>query len=128
MAHTLTDNKTLEEGWDILQSIMSADLQMLRDNFPNKTLLPTIGNNDVVVHNNVPCDDVFAQKYYQGLFDIWFPKDHQPQNFDQEKAHKSFLQGGYYKYDFKDHNTSLIALNTMYFNKKNICQLEKAKV
>jgi len=64
MAHTLTDNKTIEEGWDILKSIMSSDLQMLRENLPNKTLLPTIGNNDVVVHNNVPCNDSFAQTYY----------------------------------------------------------------
>ena len=76
MAHTLTDNKTIEEGWDILKSIMSSDLQMLRENLPNKTLLPTIGNNDVVVHNNVPCNDSFAEIYYQGMFDIWFPKEH----------------------------------------------------
>lgn len=91
MAHTLTDNKTLDEGFNILNSIMTADLKMLRENIPNKPLLPTIGNNDVVVHNNVPCNDEFALKYYQGLFDIWFPKDHQPQGFDNEKVHESFL-------------------------------------
>ena len=91
MAHTLTDNKTLDEGFDILNTIMAADLKMLRENIPNKPLFPTIGNNDVVVHNNVPCNDEFALKYYQGLFDIWFPKDQQPQGFDNEKVHESFL-------------------------------------
>ena len=27
---------------------------------PNVDILPTIGNNDVVIHNNVPCDDTFV--------------------------------------------------------------------
>ena len=49
-------------------------------------LLPSIGNNDVVVHNNVPCDDSFAQQYYTDIFNIWFPIGSLPMNFDYENS------------------------------------------
>jgi hypothetical protein len=56
---------------------MKSDMQTIFDNvrkrFKNVPLLPSVGNNDVVVHNNVPCDDINANIYYSDLFGIWFP-------------------------------------------------------
>ena len=74
---------------------------MIRSKFPNSAILPTIGNNDVIEHNKVPCDNEHAKMYYQGMFDIWFPKESSPKGFNHDEAHKSFMQGGYYRYDFE---------------------------
>ena len=59
--------------------------------------------------------------YYSELFDIWFPKDNLPSNFDYQNARQSFLEGGFYQYNFADIDVSLIALNTMYFKEDNHC-------
>lgn len=57
-------------------------MDAVRTKFPDKILLPTIGNNDVIVHNQVPCNEDVAELYYLDLFDIWFPKEHLPPGFN----------------------------------------------
>ena len=42
--------------WSDIKNILNEDMTMLRAKFPNTTLLPTIGNNDVMIHNSVPCN------------------------------------------------------------------------
>jgi hypothetical protein len=39
---------------------LQTTFDIIRTKMPNVAILPTIGNNDVVIHNNVPCDDSFA--------------------------------------------------------------------
>jgi hypothetical protein len=83
---------------------MKDDMQTLFNSVRSKVkvsaILPSIGNNDVVVHNNVPCDDTFALQYYSDIFNIWFPNNSLPLNFDYVNSQQSFLSGGYYRYDF----------------------------
>ncbi len=57
-----------------MKQIISKDMEMIRQECPEAALLPSIGNNDVVVHNQVPCDSKIAEKYYSELFEIWFPE------------------------------------------------------
>lgn len=58
------------------------------------------------------------------MFDLFFPKEHQPAGFNEKEARKSFLKGGYYEYDFPGSALTLISLNSMFFGKKNRCAFE----
>lgn len=49
----------------------------------------------------------------------------QPVNFNFTDANETFSNGGYYQYDFPNSSLSFIALNTMFFNIKNKCMLDK---
>ena len=62
-----------KETWAKMKEIITNDMNMIRSEFPDASLLPSIGNNDVVVHNQVPCDSETSKEYYSELFDIWFP-------------------------------------------------------
>lgn len=120
--HAGNKNMTLEEKnetWTSLKEIIGTDMQALRNKFPGKVLLPTIGNNDVIVHNSVPCNEDVADMYYTELYDIWFPKSNLPPNFDWDANNETFSHGGYYRYDFSGSQLSFIGLNTMFFNRKN---------
>lgn len=64
--------------------------------------------------------------YFSELFDVWFPADLVPTSFNREAAFRTFMQGGYYRHDFEDSTTSLLALNTMFFMKENECEFDKA--
>jgi hypothetical protein len=48
-----------------------------------------------------------------------------PSGFDEERAHESFMQGGYYEHDFDDSQTSLLAMNTIFFKDDNKCKIDK---
>jgi hypothetical protein len=96
---------------------------MVRAAFPDKLVLPTIGNNDVIVHDQMPCTDQEAETYFGELFDIWF--EGQPKEFSKEAARQTFMQGGYYRHDFRNSNDTLLALNSMYFMTENQCQLQR---
>ena len=45
----------VEKKWANNLKIMTDMFDVVRSALPNKILLPTIGNNDVMVHNSVPC-------------------------------------------------------------------------
>ena len=93
----------------------------LRSKVGGAAIFPSIGNNDVAVKNNVPCDDAFAQQYYLDIFNIWFENKSLPLNFDYVNNKNAFLNGGYYRYDFPKSQISLLSLNSMYFFAKNNC-------
>lgn len=116
----VTHDLESDDKWSSEKKIFETDMNMVRE--IGVDIFPTIGNNDVIEHNKVPCDDQEAKMYYSELYDIWFPSGMQPKNFNHERAYESFLQGGYYRHDFTEQdNLSLLSLNTMYFNKKNDC-------
>lgn len=100
---------------------MSKAFTVIRKNLGGIPLLPTIGNNDVPVHNMVPCSLQEHQLYYSSLFDMYFPKGALPIGFNYNQAKDTFLKGGYYRYDFADSKFTLLSLNTMHFKNGNTC-------
>jgi hypothetical protein len=115
-----------EAVWAYIKEAMTTGLDVLRTKTKGKVdILPSIGNNDVIVHNQVPCTPEEATRYYSELFEVWFPPNHTPRGFKRNATRDSFLQGGYYIHDFEGTKQSLIALNTMYFKADNICSLDQ---
>ena len=112
-----------ESAWTQQKAIIASDMEMVRSGFRN--ILPVIGNNDVAVHDQMPCTDEMATIYLGELFDLWFPASNQPDGFQSDAAKASFMQGGYYRHDFPDESITLLALNSMYFMSENNCQLER---
>lgn len=106
---------------------MSKALDAIRENVYG-SLLPTIGNNDVPVHNRVPCDPQQHQMYYTRLFDVFFPEGKQPEGFNATAAKQTFYAGGYYRYDFPNSSFTLLSLNTMFFKNGNDCGRPEANV
>lgn len=128
VAMYILDNDHMEETWAEMKRIMTISMEKLRKNFEGSAILPTIGNNDVIVHNQVPCNEELADRYYKELFEVWFPKDGPlPKGFNYTEAKSTFEKGGYYSYSFPDSNIELIALNSMYYKKENRCSFDKGK-
>lgn len=44
-----------EDAWNEIKNIITYNMDMVREYFPGKDILPTIGNNDVIVHDQMPC-------------------------------------------------------------------------
>ena len=110
-------------------AITKAAFDKIRANLgPGAPLLPSIGNNDVPVHNLVPCNEQQHDVYYKGLFDVFFPADAQPAGFNAVEAQKTFHAGGYYRYDFPNSQVSLLSVNTMFFKGSNRCGAAEADV
>ena len=103
--------------------IFRQNIGMIRSRFAN--VFPVIGNNDVAIHDQMPCSDDVAAQYFSELYDIWFAEGSQPHGFDDSAAKSTFLAGGYYRHDFPGQKVSLLALNTMYFMSENKCQLSR---
>ncbi len=40
---------------------------------------------------------------------------------DYEELKKTFLNGGYYRYDVPEFDVSILSINTMYFYQREIC-------
>ena len=59
---------SLEELVDIWKSVFDE----VRAHKNYVTLLPTIGNNDMMVADEVPCTETDKEAFYSALFDIWF--------------------------------------------------------
>jgi hypothetical protein len=112
--------------WAKVKQVEEQSINILRKHLLNKVLLPVIGNNDVMAHDQMPCTIEQAKIYFGDLHKTWFPESIKMNN--QESIKSSFLQGGYYKYDFENKNVSLLALNTMYFMTVNKCMLNESTV
>lgn len=109
-------------------NITATAFNVIRRNLgPNVPLLPSIGNNDVPVHNQMPCDQQQHDLYFKDLFDVFFPAGKHPVGFNETEAKRTFYAGGYYRYDFPNSNITLLSLNTMFFKKSNKCGKEEGK-
>lgn len=60
--------------WSFMKMNMNLTINEVRKRYPGIDILPSIGNNDVMVHDNVPCIIQWQHRYYDQLFDLWFPK------------------------------------------------------
>lgn len=108
-------------SWSKMKKLMSNSLKVMKENFPNAAILPSLGNNDVVLHNEVPCSGTqFKNKFYKEFYEVWFPEGEWG-DIDFSRVKESFLEGGYYAYDFPKGNLTFVALNTLMFTDDNIC-------
>lgn len=83
-------------------------LQLLLGSFPNVPIIPTIGNNDVILHNSLaegPNEDL------DYLWDLW-------KTVIPSTQQQVFLKGGYFSFAFR--NLRIISLNTLFFYRKNL--------
>jgi len=51
IAQEPADPDNYRKTWDLIKDAMDKNLKTIRDSYPDTDLFPTIGNNDVVVHN-----------------------------------------------------------------------------
>ena len=105
-----------EPHYDILKSIISQDFnQYIGAMFPNSSIIPTIGNNDVKYHYEYPLNEDDSHDYYGFLYDLWWNQVPGNSNYTKkEEVKSSMMKGGYFIYE---HNTNLtfIAVNSLYF-------------
>lgn len=128
---TLTDRNASQEQklakWEEMKVVLSTAMREIRTKLIGVDILPSIGNNDVIVHYQVPCREDLSQIYYQDIFDIMFPKFRLPRYFKYDAVKETFLKGGYYRHDFGIEKISLISLNSMYFAEQNQCMFNKGE-
>ncbi len=102
----------------MLKKTLAVAAQTIAKYFPNTKIIPTLGNNDGKYHyDGLSLED--RDEYYSFYYDHWFTQ--MPGNKDmasQTEIINTFKTGGYYRVDI-DSKLSVLALNTLYFNKKN---------
>ena len=77
-----------------------------------------MGNNDGKYHYQ-GIDNADKADYYGFYFDRWFTRQsHNSRLKELPEIKKTMMYGGYYRVDV-DFKLSILALNTLYFNKKN---------
>lgn len=107
-----------------MKQIIKSNFVSLQANIPDTLILPSIGNNDVIVHNNMECDDSLYNMYFNDLFNVWFEPQRNAIAYEQVKS--TFTSGGYYRHDFPKSKTSVLVLNSILFKDNNKCKPEKA--
>lgn len=83
--------------------------------FPDTLVIPTLGNNDGKYHYQ-GIDPEIKEDYYGTFYQHWFSEH--PRNSKLPGVKETFSYGGYYRVDVDDKLT-VLALNTLYINKKN---------
>ena len=74
---------------------MYVDLFLLKQETQGKVpIIPTIGNNDVLFHNQATSSDR-AASHFERLYEVFFSG--QPVKPVEKDT---FIKGGYYRYDF----------------------------
>ena len=91
---------------------------MFKKYFPETLIVPSMGNNDGKYHyQGIDLED--KQDFFSAFFEHWFlDHPHNSQLANIEEIRKTFMFGGYYRVDV-DVGLSVLALNTLYLNKKN---------
>jgi 3',5'-cyclic AMP phosphodiesterase CpdA len=115
-AHGISAYRGQKEHYELLKKTLTEVFSAVIQRFPDKPLIPAIGNNDPKWHNEFASDLTLASDYYNFLFKLWFT-DH-PVNSKYAKLEEirtTFLQGGYYRYEVSD--TIFVSLNSLYFDK-----------
>ena len=109
---------TSEGNYTLLKETLARVAQSFIEFFPDTLVLPSMGNNDGKYHY-LGIDKADKADYYGFFFDHWF-KAH-PTNRKLpglSTVEQSFKYGGYYRVDI-DAKLSILAVNTLYMNKKN---------
>lgn len=101
-----------------LKETIEAVAQMFAQYFPETLIVPSIGNNDGKKdYQGIDMSD--KADYYGFYFDHWFTMhSHNSRLKELDEIKKTLMYAGYYRVDV-DSKLSILALNTVYFNKKN---------
>jgi hypothetical protein len=84
--------------------------------FPDTLVIPSMGNNDGKYHYQ-GVEKADKADYYGFFFQHWF-QNHPLLSSRLSSIEKTFKYGGYYRLDI-DSKLSVLAINTLYLNKKN---------
>ena len=100
-------------NWELMKYTMSVAIDAIEDAFPDIPILPVIGNNDVIYHDQAPSEAI-KDMYYEELWELMFENVAANAEIVQT-AHieASWKLGGYYAYDLSD-DIMIIGLNGMY--------------
>ena len=100
-------------NWELMKYTMRMAIDSIVKAFPNVPILPVIGNNDVIYHDQAP-SALIKKTYYDDLWTIMF--EEVPANaaiLADTTIEADFKNGGYYKYDLSD-DVMVLNLNGMY--------------
>lgn len=89
-------NEQVEEHYEGLKRIQTRVSELLNSNFPGAVVLPTLGNNDVKWHYQVPNTTESKNDFYGHVFENLIEKFQQNQNLNLEEIETTFMEGGYY--------------------------------
>ena len=115
VAHGVAAYPNQKPNFDKLKEILSGVFTPIREKFGSIPIVPTIGNNDPVWHNQFPSDKDLSEEYYEFLYDLWFNKHPANQKFRDTEGLAGFKTGGYYAIKVED--TLFISLNTLNWDK-----------
>lgn len=116
------------DSWDykVTLSAMRQVFGLFRDTLPGTSVLPTLGNNDLPVHNGLP-----EVGWYSSVLKVYQPAvTRDPRVAVCRDFKESFLVGGYYCVRFDD-EFHVISLNTNLFSADvpdKSAQMSQAKV
>jgi hypothetical protein len=88
IGHDISSEKSTQENialynWKVRQTkVFRSAFDIIRSEFPTTLILPSIGNNDGIYHNQPPCGELQREHFYQDLLDIWFPKWYLPEGMN----------------------------------------------
>lgn len=91
-------------------------IDVLLQHFPDKIILPALGNNDIKYHYVAPQKNVSAPDYYPFLYNVTFLDI--PANAkikDKGDIYAPFIKWGSFRYDHSA-NLSVISFNSLYYN------------
>jgi hypothetical protein len=93
---------------------------MVATYLPETLFIPTFGNNDFKFHYQAPTLN-YSKDFYSTIFDLWFTKNPMNQaTLNLTLINETFLDGGYYRVDLPESPISILAMNTIAFNSKEV--------
>ena len=102
-----------ETNWELMKYTIQMAINSIVDAFPDVPILPVLGNNDVVYHDQAPAG-TFKDEYYSELWEIMFEGVAANAHIVANETIKStWMEGGYYVYELGD-DSMVISLNGMY--------------
>lgn len=104
---------TSPNNWELMKYTMREAINAIETAFPSIPILPVIGNNDVIYHDQAP-SPLIKDMYYEQLWELMF------ENVEANAAiaanstiEASWKKGGYYAYEISD-DVMILGLNGMY--------------
>ena len=105
-------------NYTLLKETLARVAQSFIEYFPDTLVLPSMGNNDGKYHYE-GIDKADKADYYGFFFQHWFLSHPTNKKIPAlSTIEHSFKYGGYYRVDI-DSKLSVLAVNTLYMNKKN---------
>lgn len=99
--------------WEAMKETMIEAITAIKTAFPTVPILPVIGNNDVMYHDQAPNDEIKAS-YYDDLWEIMFKNvTANAELAANTTIEQTWREGGYYVVELGD-DTMILCLNGMY--------------